>query len=891
MKNKHIHTIVIFLTIFTVIVWSVGSATAPVQAAPLLQDELGYMGDIGSASIKDSTNANLVVTTTAAAAAGDSIVIAYGTDPSQDLTVSVTDSVGNKYQQAAMAISVGNMRTFIFAAYNVTALPIGGTITINQVVVSSTAVAARAAVVSVFRGLAPVGALEQTSVSSQTAGTTPSSGAATTIQPDQLLIGAVGTEGPAGDTAGTWLNSFTAGPRAGTTATATDAEITISMGWQIVSAAGSYTAAKSGITSRDLATAIATFKTTTAGISFIGNVGSAQTKASAGTSLAVTTNAAVAAGDDILVTFAMDGNADAVSVTDSAANTYTQVVNSQFTTPGVTNVRTVVFAAFNVTALPSGGTITITHPSVTARSAVVSVFRGLANSTVVDQTQTANGTAAAVSSGATGTTTQAAELLIGAVGLEGPNYDAPSVWQNSFTFGPRLGTNFGTGTGGGDGDVTVQMGWRIVGATGAYNAQIINLNTARDWAAAIVTLKADLTVTNQAPVVTDIPDQTIAEGASFATINLDDFVSDVDNTDAEMIWSYTGNTNLTVSITNRVATISTPNADWSGAETITFRATDLGDLFDEDAATFTVTPVNDAPVVTDIPNQTIAEGASFATINLDDFVSDVDNTDAEMTWSYTGNTNLTVSITNRVATISTPNADWSGAETITFRATDLGDLFDEDAATFTVTPVNDAPVAVDDGATIPMNTDLVIAASTLKANDTDVDNTNAELSVTAVSNPTNGTVILASGTITFTPTTGFTGTAGFDYTVSDGFLTDTGHVTITVTSVNVAPVITEGASINVTMSANGAFIPFNLVLNATDVNGDTLTWSILTQAVHGTAAASGTGGSMVINYTPAADYVGLDSFVVQVADGNGGTDTITVNVTIKGYIFLPLIWK
>ncbi|NLE57117.1 MAG: hypothetical protein GX616_02060, partial [Planctomycetes bacterium] len=184
-----------------------------------------------------------------------------------------------------------------------------------------------------------------------------------------------------------------------------------------------------------------------------------------------------------------------------------------------------------------------------------------------------------------------------------------------------------------------------------------------------------------APVVSDIPDQTIAEGASFATIALDDYVSDVDNTDAEMTWTYSGNTALTVSIVNRVATIGIPNANWNGAETITFKATDPGGLFADDAATFTVTAVNDAPVVSDIPDQTIAEGASFATIALDDYVSDVDNTDAEMAWTSSGNTDLTVSIVNRVATISAP-AEWTGAETITFRATDPGALWDEDAATF-----------------------------------------------------------------------------------------------------------------------------------------------------------------------------------------------------------------
>lgn len=200
--------------------------------------------------------------------------------------------------------------------------------------------------------------------------------------------------------------------------------------------------------------------------------------------------------------------------------------------------------------------------------------------------------------------------------------------------------------------------------------------------------------------------------------------------------------------------------------------------------TFTTQAItNQPPVVTDIPDQTIAEGASFTTITLDNYVSDVDNTDAQMAWSYSGNSALTVTIdVNRVATISIPNTEWNGAETITFRATDPGALWDEDASTFTVTAVNDPPVAVDDSYSTPINTDLIVTGAQLKANDTDVDNTNSQLSVTAVSNPVNGTVGLVSGTVTFSPTTDFIGAAGFDYTVSDGALTDTGHVTVTVTA-------------------------------------------------------------------------------------------------------------
>ena len=164
-----------------------------------------------------------------------------------------------------------------------------------------------------------------------------------------------------------------------------------------------------------------------------------------------------------------------------------------------------------------------------------------------------------------------------------------------------------------------------------------------------------------------------------------------------MSWSYSGNTALTVSIdAARVATITTPNADWNGSETITFTATDPGGLSDGDPATFTVTAVNDAPVVSDIPNQTIAEGSSFATIALDNYVSDVDNADNQINWTYSGNTELTVSIdVNRIVTITPPTPNWNGSETITFTAADPGLLTDSDPATFTITAVNNAPVVSD----------------------------------------------------------------------------------------------------------------------------------------------------------------------------------------------------
>jgi hypothetical protein len=105
-----------------------------------------------------------------------------------------------------------------------------------------------------------------------------------------------------------------------------------------------------------------------------------------------------------------------------------------------------------------------------------------------------------------------------------------------------------------------------------------------------------------------------------------------------------------------------------------------------------------------------------------------------------------------------------------------------------------------------------------------------------------------------------------------------------VEAVNDPPVIAGGDTVQVEMSEDGEPVAFALTLNATDVDEDTVTWSIVTQASHGIASVSGMGATKVVSYTPEADYFGSDSFVVQVSDGQGGTggtDTITVTVTIQ----------
>ncbi|MCB2210930.1 T9SS type A sorting domain-containing protein [bacterium] len=90
------------------------------------------------------------------------------------------------------------------------------------------------------------------------------------------------------------------------------------------------------------------------------------------------------------------------------------------------------------------------------------------------------------------------------------------------------------------------------------------------------------------------------------------------------------------------------------------------------------------PVVDDIPNQSIDPGQNFTTINLDNYVDDPNYPDNQISWAATGQSELTVSIVNRVATITPPSPAWVGSETVTFTATNPMNASDSDDATFTV---------------------------------------------------------------------------------------------------------------------------------------------------------------------------------------------------------------
>jgi hypothetical protein len=283
-----------------------------------------------------------------------------------------------------------------------------------------------------------------------------------------------------------------------------------------------------------------------------------------------------------------------------------------------------------------------------------------------------------------------------------------------------------------------------------------------------------------------------------------------------------------------------------------------------------VAPGNSAPVAQDDATSTIEDTPVTILVRSND--SDPDNDPLTIT-AVTQGANGSVAIDPSGTVTYTPGANWSGSDAFTYTVTDSYGLTDSAAVTVTVYPVNDPPDAVDDSATTSEDTPVTIA---VKANDTDPEG-NA-LVVSAVPVTAHGTLVInANGTITYTSNANFHGTDTFVYFVNDSettYLYDQATVTVTVTPVNDPPdAVNDTATVN-----EDAAISVPVLVNDTDPEGATLQVTAVTQGAHGTVSIM--DGGRQVAYWPAADYSGTDSFTYTISDGDGGTDTATVDVTV-----------
>jgi Ca2+-binding RTX toxin-like protein len=355
--------------------------------------------------------------------------------------------------------------------------------------------------------------------------------------------------------------------------------------------------------------------------------------------------------------------------------------------------------------------------------------------------------------------------------------------------------------------------------------------------------------------------------------------SDVDG-DTLTITAVGGATHGTVAL-NGGNVVFTPAANYNGPATFTYTVSDGHGGTSTATVTVDVAAVNDAPVAA---NNTVSatEDASLALSAASLLANDSDVDGDTLTITGVGNaTNGTVALDGGNITF-TPAANYNGPATFTYTVSDGQGGSSTATVTVNVAAVNDAPVAADNSVNATEDTPLVLSAASLLANDSDVDGNT--LTISSVGNATNGTVALNGGNVVFTPAANYNGPASFTYTVSDGQGgSSTATVTVNVAAVNDAPVAADN-SVNATEDTPLVLSAASLLANDSDVDGNTLTITSVGNATHGTVQLN--GGNVV--FTPAANYSGPASFTYTVADGQGGTATATVNVTVAAVNDAPV---
>ena len=330
--------------------------------------------------------------------------------------------------------------------------------------------------------------------------------------------------------------------------------------------------------------------------------------------------------------------------------------------------------------------------------------------------------------------------------------------------------------------------------------------------------------------------------------------TDIDSTNLTVSGVLPGS-NGTVTLGTSSVTF-TPTPAFEGIATFSYRVSD-GTSTVEANVTVNV-GVNQPPVAvadTSTTNEDAPVTIPVATLLAND--TDGDQNTLAVT-NVSNATNGSVALANNVVTF-TPAPNFTGTATFAYVVSD-GATGTTGAVSVQVLPIADPPTGVADAFTTPEDQALSIVAALLAANDTDADGDS--LTVTAVSNATNGAVALAGGSVAFTPAANFSGVAGFDYTVSDGTLTAVVHVTVTVTPINDAPnAVTDLASGNEDVPV--ILDPATLLANDTDAEGDALTFLTVGNPVNGEVTIVATG----IQFTAPPNYNGPASFQYTVSDG------------------------
>ncbi|RPI35578.1 MAG: tandem-95 repeat protein, partial [Methanoregulaceae archaeon] len=213
----------------------------------------------------------------------------------------------------------------------------------------------------------------------------------------------------------------------------------------------------------------------------------------------------------------------------------------------------------------------------------------------------------------------------------------------------------------------------------------------------------------------------------------------------------------------------------------------------------------------------------------------------------------------------TPDTNQIGNYSVTFTVTD-GRLSDSSTVLITVKEANQAPVFEDiENKTVIVRSHLQFAINAMDADGNSLTYSAAGLPANATFNPVNRT-------FSWTPDTNQTGITSVTFEVTDGRLSDSRDVQLTVKTANRAPVLDEIGNKTVPVHAQLQF-----AVNATDADGDLLVYSAMGLPANATFDPA----SHTFSWTPADNQAGSYNVTFNVSDGLL-TDSRSVQILVTG---------
>ena len=269
--------------------------------------------------------------------------------------------------------------------------------------------------------------------------------------------------------------------------------------------------------------------------------------------------------------------------------------------------------------------------------------------------------------------------------------------------------------------------------------------------------------------------------------------------------------------------------------------------------------------------------------------------------TVTGDNSASVDISGALADINTaldgliytPNQHFNGTETLTIASDDNGftgnpgTSTDSDDITINVTAINDPPTITSTAPTTAAEDVLYTYTATV----TDPDDANNGTDLTwSLTNEPSGMVVSATGEVTWTPAEGILSSGTVTLTVQDGgedgATPDIEDFTITVTSVNDAPVITSTAGTTATED-----VLYTYTATVTDPddsnNGTDLIWSLTNEPADMVVSSTG-----VVTWTPAEGVLTSGTVTLTVQDGGEdgvAPDTEDFTITVTPFNDPPVI--